>query len=511
LTSSVLDAPAGALQGDQRPRICWVPDDAGDGPGAEAVDLAASAGLKLDPWEAFVLEQSLRERGDRWAAFEVGLLVSRQNGKGSILEARELAGLYLLDERLILHSAHEYKTAAEGFRRILSLIENTDHLRRRVRQIRTSHGEEGIELLDGARLRFIARTGGSGRGFTGDCIILDEAYNLPDAATEALMPTVSAMPNPQIWYTSSAPDKDLAPCNHLGRVRRRGIKGADPGLAYFEWSIDPHGDLCGPGCGEHDDPASVRSWAKANPGLGIRISVEHVAREFASMSAAGFGRERLGVGNYPMDADAWQVIDEDAWAALEDPASQAGDPVCFAADVTPDRSWGSVAVAGRRADGLTHGEVVDHRPKTSWMVPRLLELQERWKPCAVVIDAAGAAGSLIAELEEAGFESVGAAADPPEGGKALVKPTAREAAQACGLFYDAATDGRTLRHLGQPELAVALAGALKRPLGDAWAWDRKGSGVDITPLVAATLACWGLAVRGHLTDDQPEPFALFGP
>ena len=82
----------------------------------------------------------------------------RQNGKGAILEAIELAGLFLFGEQLILHSAHEFKTAQEAFRRVLQLVENTDHLRKRVARVRTSHGEEGIELTTGARLRFVARS-----------------------------------------------------------------------------------------------------------------------------------------------------------------------------------------------------------------------------------------------------------------------------------------------------------------------------------------------------------------
>jgi hypothetical protein len=488
--TSTLDArPADGLLGDQRPRILWQPPSASSA-GQEATELADSVGLVLDPWEAFCLEVALAEREDgNWAAFEVGLLVSRQNGKGAILEARELAGLFLFGERLILHSAHEFKTAQEGFRRVLALFENTDALRRRVAKVRTSHGEEGIELLTGQRLRFVARTGGSGRGFTGDCILLDEAFNLPDSATEALMPTVSARPNPQIWYTSSAPDKELAPCEVLARIRRRGMAGGDPSLAYLEWSIDPHDELCGADCSRHDQPADVRSWAKANPGLGIRISVEHVAREYASMGAAGFGRERLGVGNWPLPAGAWGVIDEAAWTALIDERSQIPDPastpVAFAADVTPDRSWGAIAVAGRRGDGLLHVERVEHRPRTGWMVERLIELTGRWRSCALVIDGAGPAGSLIAPLTEAGIE--------------VLTPTARDVGQACGQFYDAVTDARSLRHLGQPELALALAGAQRRPLGDAWAWARKGVGVDISPLVAVTLAAWGHAMRAHLT------------
>src|SRR3954467_11750979 len=95
------------LRGVQRPRLSSVPAF-GSSAGAEAVELAASVGLTMDPWQARVLHGAVGEREDgRWSAFEVGLLVPRQNGKGSILEARELAGLFLFGEQLIIHSAHE--------------------------------------------------------------------------------------------------------------------------------------------------------------------------------------------------------------------------------------------------------------------------------------------------------------------------------------------------------------------------------------------------------------------
>jgi hypothetical protein len=39
---------------------------------------------------------------------------------------------------------------------------------------------------------------------------------------------------------------------------------------------------------------------------------------------------------------------------------------------------------------------------------------------------------------------------------------------------------------------TAIRGATTRPLGDAWAWSRKNSDVDITPLVSCTLAHWAV-------------------
>jgi hypothetical protein len=65
--------------------------------------------------------------------------------------------------------------------------------------------------------------------------------------------------------------------------------------------------------------------------------------------------------------------------------------------------------------------------------------------------------------------------------------SASDQAEACGAFVDA-VEQRTIRHLGTTELVTAIRGAAQRPLGDAWAWSRKNSGVDITPLVTCTMA-----------------------
>jgi hypothetical protein len=187
-----------------------------------------------------VLAASLSERADgKWSAFEVGLVVSRQNGKGSILEARELAGLFLLGERLLIHSAHQFDTSLEAFSRLESLIADNDEFSSRVKKITRSHGEEGITLTNGQRVRFRTRTKGGGRGFSCDCLILDEAMILPTSSHGALLPTLSARPNPQVWYTGSAVDQNVHEHGEvLTSIRERGLKQDDPALAYFEWSAD---------------------------------------------------------------------------------------------------------------------------------------------------------------------------------------------------------------------------------------------------------------------------------
>lgn len=460
--------------GAQRPRHFSAPD-AVSSAGAEAVELAHSAGLHLDPWQEFVLEHALGEQSNgRWSAFEVGLVVSRQNGKGAILEAREIAGLFLLGERLIIHSAHQFDTSLEAFRRLLALIEDTPEFSRRVKRVSRSHGEEGIELKSGQRIRFRTRTKGGGRGFTGDCLILDEAMDLPDTAHGALLPTLSARPNPQVWYTGSAVDQHVHEHGKvLSRVRDRGMKGDEDGLAYFEWAADA--DL--------DDAAKIatdeNAWADANPGLGIRISLEHVAMEQRSLDPRTFAVERLGIGDWPsLDNPDDGGISLEAWLACRDANSSATDPVCFAFDVRPDRSAASIAAAGVREDGLHHIEIIDRRPGTGWVADRLAELVAAHDPVAVVCDQASPAASLLTQTTRLGIDVK------------TVGP--REHAQACGLIFDEVDQG-AVRHLGTEELLSAIRGAARRQLGDAWAWSRKASTVDISPLVACTLALWGFS------------------
>lgn len=468
-TCALAVPPSVRLLGDQRPRLWSVPSGAVSSEGQRAVDLAAEAGLELDDWQQFVLRESLNRTEEwpegRWSAFEVGLIVGRQNGKGTILEARELAGLFLLGERLILHSAHEFKTAAEAFRRIESLISGNRSFRREVSRIRTQTGAEAIELRNGARLRFVARSSGSGRGFSGDLVILDEAQKLDDKAMAALLPTLSARPDPQLWYTASAGDLQSI---QLGRIRDRGLTGNDPSLAFFEWSA------------EHaDDPADPVTWARANPGLGIRIDQDYIARERAALSSEAFERERLSIGQYPSDRDGWLVISEADWISLADPQSQPEDPVAFAIAVDGSAMRkGAIAAAGMRADGLLHCELADYRPGTSWIVPRLAEMWRNHAGAVVIVDAAGHESSLIAPLEAAGVP--------------VTKPRVRDVAAAFGYFYDAVTDAKSLRHLGQPQLDAAVAAAVTRDVGDAGrSWGRRVASGDISPLVAATLACWG--------------------
>jgi hypothetical protein len=401
-----------------------------------------------------------------WSAFEVVATVARQNGKGAILEARALAGLFLFDEELILHSAHQFKTSREAFRRTVSYVENNSALKSRVKNVRTSHGEEGIELKTGQRLQFVARSRTSGRGFTGDVAILDECQVLDAEDIAALLPTLSTRPNPQVIYTGTVDDA----ATQLRGLRERALAGGDMSLAYMEWSAP-----------DDADPADPAAWAQSNPALGIRISEEFIAREYAAMSndLDWFKQERLSI--WPK-RQAESVLAEPAWLACVDESSTMSDPVTFGIDVSPDRTWAAIGAAGSRPDGSKHVELVEFRRGTGWVVERITELVNKWRPSAVVVDAGGPAGALLADLEAARID--------------VTLTSTRDYVQACGMFFDA-VDGGFVWHLGQRELNEAALVAKRRPLGDSWAWSRKSStDVSISPLVAVTLAHWACRSTG---------------
>lgn len=454
-----------ASVGVQEPRVRKVPAYSSTA-GLEAIELYESTGQRLDPWQKIVLEDGCGELpSGKWSAFEVATVVPRQNGKGTIIEARETAGLYLFGSNLLLHSAHEFKTAAEGFRRIRFIIDNTDDLRRKVKKITEAHGEEGIELMSGARLRFMARTRGSGRGFSADDLFLDEAYELSSASVAAMLPTLSARPNPQIWYFSSAPLRDS---DQLRKIVKRG-RSDEPArrLAYFEWSAERDRSL--------DDPEAL---AMANPGLGIRLSTEFCATERDAMDDVEYARERLGIEE---DVTGSTVIDMRVWAHLQNKAAIPA-PLVLAFDMDNERAHTSIAVAGGLEGGLVQAELIENRTgHPYWLVDRVIELKRRHRPIKILVNGNSPANTEITKLEDKGIE--------------VYRVSAPEMVTACGQFYDHCRSepdhSPTGRFAPHPALNTSVANARKRDLGDGWAWARKDATADISPIVSITVAMWG--------------------
>jgi hypothetical protein len=291
-----------------------------------------------------------------------------------------------------------------------------------------------------------------------------------------LSPTMITRKSAQIWIVSTAGTAAsvwLRGKVDVGRLAPQGRR-----TCYFEWSADPD-----------SDPADPETWRSCMPALGHTITEDTIQGEYDRLDRDAFLRSYLNLWPDEMPTAEWLVISEAEWEACLDPRSEPAGRVALALDVTPDRQWASIAAAGRRADGLTHIELVEHRAGTGWIVERLTGLIQKWSPYCVVVDGGSAAGSLLPELEAAGVT--------------ITRPTVREVAGAAGALFDATRpDTVGMRHLGQVPLTRAVAGAAQRPLADSWTWNRRGSTVVISPLVACSLASWGLVAHG-------KPLQLF--
>lgn len=493
-----------SLIGAAKPRV-EVRPPAGGTLGDVAVALAERAGLPLEPWQVDGLRIMMALRPDgKWAAFEYAELVARQQGKtGGLLAPRALAGFLVLGERLIMWSAHEYKTAMESFLLVRSLLRalgedagpNLIDVDGVVVKVNNTNGEEGFERLDtGARIKYIARSKSSGRGFSGDCNLIDEAFAYTRLHQSALMPTTNARPNPQIVYASSPPlDGDTG--EPLFALRERAEGGNADGLAWRDWGVAGClEDLLALPADERREFLDDRSvWAAASPALGRgRVTEESLLRNRRSMSDRDFAREVLGMWPRRVNREnGWAVIPRASWQARGGALGRPEEAIVFAvAAAYPDAELGSIAVAGRSDDdaGATLVQVVEHRPGTAWIPDRVVDLIDRHRPAAVLLDCKGPARHLIPALKAAGVE--------------LEHPAIDDVVQAAAMFYAAsAGDAPSLRHYDQIELDAALASAQKRLLGDGWTWMRRGS-TDISPLEAVTLAAWGHARYGDNSDDQ---------
>ena len=122
-----------------------------------------------------------------------------------------------------------------------------------------------------------------------------------------------------------------------------------------------------------------------------------------------------------------------------------------------------------------------HRDGTAWVIPRLIELQRKWKPAAVAMPKNGPAAGLTDDAKKAGIE--------------VMEMSSADEAAAFSLIVTSARNKAVL-HLGQelaPGMWHAVARAETRDVGDGGhAWSRRDSESDITPITSGTGALWAL-------------------
>ena len=415
------------------------------------------------PWQRLVADVALEVEADGTPAYrQVVVCTPRQSGKTTLL-------LSVLIHRCLAWGNPQNVTYAAQTgvaARAKFMDEHVPLLERSVFadliDIRRTNGHEAVAWANGSRHTITAATEKAGHGQTLDLAVIDEAFAYQDARLEqAFVPAMQTRRSAQLWIVSTA---GTATSTYLRGKVDAGRATVDAGessrAAYFEWSADDDAPA--------DDPAT---WWTCMPALGITVDEATVQAARDSMSDDEFRRAFL---NQWRDGQAAEGgFPADAWLTAVDMSSTPVDPVVFSVDVSPNAVSAAIAVAARRKDGGAHVEVIDHRPGTSWLAERLVELVNRWRPAHVVLDPAGPAGAVIPLLERTGIR--------------LELASGSDSVRACSGIYEAVVSGR-LRHRDQASLNAAVAGAVRRSAGDAWRWNRKNSSCDISPLVAVTLA-----------------------
>lgn len=427
-------------------------------------------GRELMPWQVRAADLLNEHAGGvRTRPFTV-VTIQRQAGKTTWLLAEALERcLFGGPFRRVWYTAQNGQYAREKWGELAAELTGPGAPLRRHVQVKLSNGTERLVFPNGSTLRPFPPTKDALHSMQSDLVIVDEAWKF-DAARgaeliQAIGPTQATRPGAQVVIVSTAGTADST---WLRSFVDRG-RGGDPAVTYLEWAIP-----------EDVDPMDIDQVAAAHPAVGRTIDRQFLADQ-AGIMAATPGEFARAYGNR-WTSTLEQVIPALDWAAIRhrDGTPMGGRAPVFGADVAVDRSAAAVVACWADSAGHPTLEVVEYRAGTDWVAGRLLELAGRHGPDSVVLDGGtGPASTVVDALGERDW---------------VRTVTPRELTTACAQLLDAITD-RTIRHRGQDRLDAAAAAAARRTVGDGWVWSRRATSVDVSPLLAGSLALFAYRHR----------------
>jgi len=480
--------------------------------GFEMCDFAESLGFHLIPWERWLLVHAFEILGDLdgdWSLRfrTVLVLIARQQGKTYLTTIITLYFLYILCVSLIIGTAQELDQAEEAWDACVDAIQADEELKAELVSAKYGNSGRRLKLAGGRRYITKASSRKAGRGKRANLVIIDELREQTNwEAWNAVSSTTLAQAQVgMLWCTSNAGDPYSLVLRHERYLAHMALGDPDgwcaavgdsmpPAVddegneveaeapAIFEWSAAP-----GRGIWDRE------GWCEANPSLGHGFLTERaLAADIRNKEERAARTENLcqfveAVAEPPFPAGAWD--------AGTDPKSEiaAKAPVSFAVDISDDRKTSAIAACGQRPDGEWHVEVIAYQNGVAWLESWLRDIADPINPAQVAMQAKGAPASSMVSVIDA-IDGVN-----------VVEVAGADIAGWTGRFYDAVaaldpdesarSDAVPVRHRPQAALDMAANVAKTRLMGDsAWAFDRKRSPVDVSPLVACAYA-FGLATR----------------
>jgi phage terminase large subunit-like protein len=471
--------------------------------GPKVARIAAKLGTPLMPWQRYVVDTALEidPATGVFAYRGVGVTVPRQSGKTSIALPVACHRCLAWQRQNVRYAAQNGTAAREKWEDDhLPMLEaagwipaDGEPLRPRHKaRTRKSNGREaliwrGTHSIYGLH----SNTEQSGHGKTLHLGLLDELFaQIDDRVYAAWSPAMTTVDSAQSWWFSTAGTAKSVPLNEARDHGREIVaSGAPSRTAYFEWSDDPKQDRRDQSLWATYMPAlcPTAGACRCSPRWRHTVTLETIAHELEQASTASklaeFDRAYRNITREDFEAAPDPLVPTlEAWELLADKRSEGAGPVACGIDAY--QGYAAIVAIGETVEGLRRQVVLEHGPGHSWVVEKVMRINDELKPLAWAIDDKGESAKLIPQLLAAGLRRMGK--EPHRGG--LWVPTTSELGGATANWCDRVNGGQ-LVHLGQAVMAQALAVTRTRPIADgAYAFGRRVSSADITPVVAGSIA-----------------------
>lgn len=336
----------------------------------------------LYPWQEWALIHALEIVGDlgkdwRFRYRTVLFLISRQNGKTVLSEVIASFFLNVLCVENIFGTSLSLDKAEEVWEAVIYDQETVPELSGEIERVSRTNGNKRLILKGLRQYKVGAPTRRAGRGDSNDLVMLDEIREQRDWETwAAAAASTNAKPNGLIMCFSNAGDPDSIVLRQLRSQAIALIDGSDASdfggsvdgetLGLFEWSA-PEGAVT-------DD---MDALAQANPALGYGYLTERAL--LSNRSTFPENKFRSECMCQQVETILPQPFPDGAWlGGLDDRSEIAPEAeLFFGIDLSQNRRWTCIAVAGIREDGNFHIEVVDRRIGTEWALRWFAERQTR--------------------------------------------------------------------------------------------------------------------------------------
>lgn len=438
--------------------------------GKSFVDFCAKYGTEMLPWQEWLSEQVLRTLPDgRFQTPVHGILMARQQGKSTWMAWQILWRIFVLEQKLQVHTAHKLTTSAEIFYKILQIISEHPELESQLTKKLEARGFQELQFTGGRR--YLVRASNSAtRGIASpDTIWMDEAREYHDEDVwSSLRFTQMASKSPQAFLLSNAGDQHSVVLNKMRERALASILTNDLSLGWWEWSAKP----------ELKFDNSAEFWegiCQANPSLGYTVHPDNIR----------------AVLNDPEDIVRTEVlcqwvstinpvIHPSQWSACAVEGIRLDDSAdtWLAIDCSPDRRQAALVASQRVDKDRFQVQLLQTWTNPGYLSDKLManDIADWYRKFNVmkIAYSARTASAVAARLVPAGLPCEAIDGQPY--------------AQSCDEFLSAISSGRLI-HANQKELTDHCLSAVRVNFGDGgWVMGRKVSAAVITGAVAAAMA-----------------------